>query len=68
MSANLLSMGAIDFGIIIDGAVVMVEGIFVVLDHRAKEVGMATFNKISKLGLIKRSLPLLTARAYFLPN
>lgn len=25
MSANLLSMGAIDFGIIIDGAVVMVE-------------------------------------------
>ena len=34
MSANLLSMGAIDFGIIIDGAVVMVEGIFVLLDHR----------------------------------
>ena len=29
MSANLLSMGAIDFGIIIDGALVMVEGIFV---------------------------------------
>lgn len=28
MSANLLSMGAIDFGIIIDGAVVMVEGAF----------------------------------------
>lgn len=32
MSANLLSMGAIDFGIIIDGAVVMVEGLFVALD------------------------------------
>ena len=28
MSANLLSLGAIDFGIIIDGAVVMVEGIY----------------------------------------
>lgn len=27
MSANLLSLGAVDFGIIIDGAVVMVEGI-----------------------------------------
>jgi cobalt-zinc-cadmium resistance protein CzcA len=27
MSANLLSMGAVDFGIIIDGAVVMVEGL-----------------------------------------
>jgi cobalt-zinc-cadmium resistance protein CzcA len=55
MSANLLSMGAIDFGIIIDGAVVMVEGIFVILDHKAKEVGMANYNKMSKLGLIKRA-------------
>jgi cobalt-zinc-cadmium resistance protein CzcA len=55
MSANLLSMGAIDFGIIIDGAVVMVEGIFVVLDHRAKEVGMENYNKLSKLGMIKRA-------------
>ena len=55
MAANLLSMGAIDFGIIIDGAVVMVEGIFVVLDHRAKVLGMEKFNKISKLGLIKEA-------------
>ena len=53
MSANLLSMGAIDFGIIIDAAVVMVEGIFVILDHKAREVGMVKFNKLSKLGLIK---------------
>jgi len=53
MSANLLSMGAVDFGIIIDGAVVMVEGIFVALDHRAKEVGMDRFNKLAKLGLFK---------------
>ena len=55
MSANLLSMGAIDFGIIIDGAVVMVEGIFVALDHRAKQVGMEKFNRMSKLGLIKKA-------------
>jgi cobalt-zinc-cadmium resistance protein CzcA len=55
MSANLLSMGAIDFGIIIDGAVVMVEGLFVALDHRAHEMGMERFNKLSKLGLIKKS-------------
>ncbi len=53
MSANLLSMGAVDFGIIIDGAVVMVEGLFVALDHRAKEVGMPKFNKLAKLGLFK---------------
>ncbi len=55
MNANLLSMGAIDFGIIIDGAVVMVEGIFVALDHKAKSVGMAKFNHLAKLGLIKET-------------
>ena len=54
MTANLLSMGAIDFGIIIDGAVVMVEGLFVALDSRAKEVGMERFNKLAKLGLFKQ--------------
>ena len=55
MSANLLSMGAIDFGIIIDGAVVMVEGIFVALDRKAREVGMPVFNRMSKMGLIRNT-------------
>lgn len=53
MSANLLSLGAIDFGIIIDGAVVMVEGIFVSLDHKAKQVGTEKFNRLAKMGLIR---------------
>src|SRR5580658_8108891 len=55
MSANLLSLGAVDFGIIIDGAVVMVEGLFVILDHKARDLGMDRFNKLSKLGLIKNN-------------
>lgn len=55
MSANLLSMGAIDFGIIIDGAVVMMEGIFVVLDRKAHQVGMERFNRLSKLGMIRKA-------------
>jgi len=55
MSANLLSLGAVDFGIIIDGAVVMVEGLFVILDHQAREVGMERFNKMAKMGLIKKN-------------
>lgn len=55
MSANLLSVGAIDFGIIIDGAVVMVEGIFVTLDKKAKSVGMEKYNLLSKLGIIKET-------------
>ena len=55
MSANLLSLGAVDFGIIIDGAVVMVEGLFVILDHQARDVGMERFNKMAKMGLIKKN-------------
>lgn len=55
MSANLLSLGAVDFGIIIDGAVVMVEGIFVTLDHLAHKVGMNKYNRLSKLGIIKNT-------------
>lgn len=55
MSANLLSLGAVDFGIIIDGAVVMVEGLFVVLDRKAKDVGMEKFNKLAKGSLIKNT-------------
>jgi cobalt-zinc-cadmium resistance protein CzcA len=54
MSANLLSLGAIDFGIIIDGAVVMVEGLFVLLDKRARELGMERFNRLSKLGMLRK--------------
>ncbi|MFN8303052.1 MAG: CusA/CzcA family heavy metal efflux RND transporter [Saprospiraceae bacterium] len=55
MSANLLSLGAVDFGIIIDGAVVMVEGLFVALDHRAHQAGMEKFNRLAKLGLIRKT-------------
>jgi len=54
MPANLLSMGAIDFGIIIDGAVVMVEGLFVIMDQKAREIGMERFNKLAKMSLIKK--------------
>ncbi|HSZ71272.1 MAG TPA: CusA/CzcA family heavy metal efflux RND transporter, partial [Cytophagaceae bacterium] len=53
MNANLLSLGAVDFGIIIDGTVVMVEGILVVLAHKAHTMGMEKFNRLSKYGMIK---------------
>jgi cobalt-zinc-cadmium resistance protein CzcA len=55
MSANLLSLGAVDFGIIIDGAVVMVEGIFVTLDHLAHKKGMESYNKLVKGQIIKKT-------------
>ena len=65
MSANLLSLGAIDFGIIIDGAVVMVEGLFVVLDQKAKDAGMERFNKMAKKGLIKKDGTRLAKAIFF---
>ena len=52
MTANLLSIGALDFGIIIDGAVVMVEGLFVMLALRAEHMGMESFNRRGKLSWI----------------
>lgn len=55
MSANLLSMGAIDFGIIIDGAVVMVEALFVALSAQARTIGMEAFNRRSHLGMIRQT-------------
>jgi len=53
MPVNLLSLGAVDFGIIIDGAVVLVEGCFVVFDKYYRELGKEKFNKRSKLGWIR---------------
>ncbi len=65
MSANLLSLGAVDFGIIIDGAVVMVEGLFVMLDHLAHKHGMEKFNKLAKLGLIRHTATGLGKAVFF---
>ncbi len=65
MTANLLSMGAIDFGIIIDGAVVMVEGLFVVLAMKAHEVGMEKYNKMAKLSIIRKTGSSLAKAIFF---
>lgn len=65
MSANLLSLGAVDFGIIIDGAVVMVEGLFVMLNHLAEKRGMDAYNKLSKLGMIKNTASGLGKAVFF---
>src|SRR5258708_13313694 len=53
MSANLLSLGAVDFGIIIDGAVVMVAALSVTLDTHPRDLGMQPFHKMSKSSLSK---------------
>lgn len=52
LSANLISIGAIDFGLLLEGTLVIVEHIFVGLDKKAKEKGMNQFNLMPKDGFI----------------
>ena len=42
LPANLLSLGAMDFGIIVDGAVIVVENVFRTLGERAKDAEVLT--------------------------
>lgn len=46
LSANLLSLGALDFGIIVDGAVVMIENIVRVLHHRRHDTQLTHTEKV----------------------
>jgi cobalt-zinc-cadmium resistance protein CzcA len=55
LPANLISMGAIDFGLLLEGTLVIVETVFVSMEHKAHEIGMERFNKYGKSGLIKKS-------------
>src|SRR5690554_3058385 len=55
LPANLISMGAIDFGLLLKGTLVIVETVFVAMEKKASQLGMPVFNKMSKSGLIKKS-------------
>lgn len=55
LPANLISLGAIDFGLLLEGTLVIVESVFVTMEVRAHQLGMERFNKSSKLGLIRKS-------------
>ncbi len=55
LPANLISLGAIDFGLLLEGTLVIVETVFVAMERKSHHIGIARFNRISKMGLIKRS-------------
>ena len=55
LPANLISMGAIDFGLLLEGTLVIVETVFVAMEKKAHQVGMPVFNKMTKSGIIKKS-------------
>src|SRR5690606_27452669 len=65
LPANLISMGALDFGLLLEGTLVIVENVFVALEHKAKKIGLRRFNKISKLGIIKKSAGSVASYIFF---
>ncbi len=52
LPANLISMGSIDFGLLLEGTLVVVEAVFVGMVRKANQIGMYRFNRMSKSGLI----------------
>jgi cobalt-zinc-cadmium resistance protein CzcA len=65
LPANLISMGAIDFGLLLEGTLVIVETVFVAMERKAHHLGMDKFNRISKMGLIKKSAGSVAAYIVF---
>lgn len=52
LSANLISIGAVDFGLLLEGTLVIVEVVYAGLDRKAREMGMEKFNQMPKDGFI----------------
>ena len=65
LPANLISLGAIDFGLLLEGTMVIVEKIYVDLEKSSLRLGVDRFNKMSKLGLIKRSVKNVASHIFF---
>ncbi|MFA9189604.1 CusA/CzcA family heavy metal efflux RND transporter [Flavobacterium sp. FBOR7N2.3] len=65
LPANLISMGALDFGLLLEGTLVIVETVFVTLETKAHKIGMERFNKMSKMGLIKKSVGSVATYIFF---
>ncbi|WP_303840310.1 efflux RND transporter permease subunit [Apibacter mensalis] len=65
LPANLISMGALDFGLLLEGTLVIVEIIFVSMVKRTEELGGERFIKSSKGGLIKKSAGGVASHIFF---
>lgn len=55
LPANLISMGAIDFGLLLEGTLVVVESVFVALEKKAHILGPERYQRLIKTGIIRRS-------------
>ena len=65
LPANLISMGALDFGLLLEGTLIIVECVFVSLCEKTKALGDERFSKRLKSGLIKRSAGSVAVYLFF---
>lgn len=65
LPANLISMGSLDFGLLLEGTLVIVETVFVALGTMQHKVGAERFAKMSKMGVIKRSAGSVASYIFF---
>lgn len=64
LPANLISMGALDFGLLLEGTLVIVEVVFVAMEKRSEKIG-ARFGSSLKGGLIKKSAGSVASHIFF---
>ena len=64
LPANLISMGALDFGLLLEGTLVIVEIVFVEMEKRSRQLG-ERFTKRSKGGIIKKSAGSVASHIFF---
>ena len=64
LPANLISMGALDFGLLLEGTLVIVEVIFVALEKLSRQRG-EKYGKTARSGLIKRSAGSVASNIFF---
>lgn len=65
LPANLISMGSLDFGLLLEGTLVIVETVFVAMATMSHKVGPERFAKMSKMGIIKKSAGSVASYIFF---
>lgn len=64
LPANLISMGALDFGLLLEGTLVIVEIVYVAMSERSAQLGIR-YHKTAKGGLIRKSAGRVAAHIFF---
>jgi len=65
MPINLISLGALDFGLMLSGTMVISEIIFATMVSKTKELGGLKYRKIAKDGMIKKAASSVAGNIFF---